>query len=111
LQRLKALYEEVSLLASKADPTLKPWVLAEGIRQQKKMKHIGTRIFRAEKKNLSVQMDRIDKLFERLYPGGKMQERRENYLYYAAQIGDKYLETLFEYLDPFNKELVVIIED
>lgn len=107
---LEALFARVAEKARAIDPTLEKKVLAEGARQLKALESIETRLVRAEKQKHEQAINQIRKLRDKLFPDGKLQERRENFLSIATRIGDTFFEALFEHLDPLDRRFVVFIE-
>lgn len=51
-------------------------------------------------------------MHDRLFPGGGLQERKENVLAYFSKYGkDNFLDLLKENLAPFEKDLIVLTEN
>ena len=109
-RELEALFARVAEKARAIDPTMEKKVLAEGARQLKALEGIETRLVRAEKQKHEQAINQIRKLRDKLFPGGKLQERHDNFLSIATRIGDTFFETVFAHLDPMDRRFVVFVE-
>lgn len=109
-QKLALIFMDISERAAKTDPTFEKMVLADGARAAKMLTRIEKRMMKAEKSRHSLTIDRINHVFDRLFPGGGLQERRHNFFEYYARYGTGFLKTLFEELDPLRLEFAVIEE-
>jgi bacillithiol biosynthesis cysteine-adding enzyme BshC len=110
-QEQKLIHDAYAMLASKAekiDPTLAKAILAEETKQVKAFEQLGSRLIRAEKQQQETQLKRIHKLKEKLFPGGGLQERYENFLPYYAEQGDAWIETMIHVCDPMVEKFIVL---
>ena len=92
------------------DPTLGKKVEADMTRMMKDVEHLGKRLVRAEKAQNETRIGQVTKLYEKLNPEGKLQERFDNFIPQYLRYGDAFIEMLIEQLDPFIKEVLVIEE-
>lgn len=66
------------------------------------------KIRRAEKKKAEVAMRKIAKLRELVFPGGTLQERRENFMPCYLSYGDQFLEILHREIKPLTAEFLIL---
>jgi len=107
---LKAVEQAFHALAEKAekvDPTLSKAILAEQSKQLKSFEQLGSRLLRAEKQQQEVQLKRIQKLRERLFPENGLQERHENFLPFYTQYGPAWIDRLVPLCDPLEGKFTV----
>lgn len=97
-------------LAEKAefvDHTLAQAIRAEQIKQVRSFEQLGARLLRAEKQHQEVQLKRIQKIRERLFPENGLQERRENFLPFYTQYGPEWLAQLVDICDPLDTRFTI----
>jgi bacillithiol biosynthesis cysteine-adding enzyme BshC len=109
--RLNALYDALLARATAADPTLKGAVEAGRTRALQGLDHLGLRLVRAAKRQQRTTLDRMARVHEALFPGGGLQERRDNILPLLAARGEGLLDELLERLDPLDPHFSLLIED
>ncbi len=108
---LEQFFKNLSLKARRADPSLEQFTLAEGAKLLKSLKSISDKINRAAKQKNEVDINRIRKIKERLFPKGKLQERYDNFIPYYLRYGKKWFEDLLEVMEPLNKNFLIIEEN
>jgi bacillithiol biosynthesis cysteine-adding enzyme BshC len=99
-----------ALLASKAvkiDPTLSTSILAEQSKQLKQFEQLGSRLLRVEKQQQDTNIKRIQRLKEKLFPEGGLQERHDNFLSFYAESGPTWIDGLVEICDPWEGKFIV----
>lgn len=109
-EKLLDLFDTISKTAESVDPTLKKMVLADGARAAKSLRRIEKRMVRAAKYRHELSVNRVEELFEHLFPGDGLQERHANYFDFYARYGDDFLRTLLEKLDPLDFRFTVLSE-
>jgi bacillithiol biosynthesis cysteine-adding enzyme BshC len=57
------------------------------------------KMLRAQKRKMEVELQRIKKLKQELFPANSLQERRDNFLGYYAQYGPEYFNALLKGMD------------
>ena len=67
-------------------------------------------LVRAAKRQQSEVLQRMQAVQQELFPGGGLQERRENILPQLASRGDTYLAELMGTLDPLDARFSVLVE-
>lgn len=107
LQQVNEQFEQHAL---DVDFTLKASALAT----QQKMKNVVTnfekKLFRAEKKKHQITIQRMNAVFDTIYPSGKLQERYENFSQYYAQYGANWIDWMLENFNLFTQTVKVLKE-
>jgi bacillithiol biosynthesis cysteine-adding enzyme BshC len=99
---LASFYASLSAKASAADSTLKASVEARAKAADKGLERIGKSLVRAAKRKEHETLSRMDAVHAAVFPGGGLQERRDNILPLLAAHGEGFLDELLEKLDPLN---------
>ena len=66
------------------------------------------KLVRAEKRNASVELNRLHLLLEHIYPGGALQERKQSVSTFILAHGKGVLKDLLENLDPLENRFCVL---
>lgn len=107
---LRKINEELAHFAQEVDFTLK----ASASSTQQKMKNLLSnfekKLFRAEKKKHQITIERLNYVYDVLYPNGKLQERYENFSQYYAQYGEEWFSWMLEEFNLFTKTVKVLEE-
>jgi bacillithiol biosynthesis cysteine-adding enzyme BshC len=110
---LAVIDEEFLNIASQVeqmDPTLKASVEAEQQKIRKVLKGFEEKVLRSVKKQNETEVKQIQKLHEKLFPLGKLQERTENVLPFIFNYDLAFIEELMNSMDPFKTVLNVFKE-
>ena len=105
---LGQLYEALVQRAKSADPTLEGSVRGEAQKAAKGLEAIEGKLLRAAKREQELALQRLTKLHDRIFPGGVLQERRENFIPYYLEHGPAFFDRLLE-LDPFEKKFSALV--
>ena len=105
---LKAFYDALLERAKTIDPGLKGSVEARRARSMHGLDRIGKGFLRAAKREQSTALGRIENIHAAVFPGGGLQERRENILPDLAAFGPNYLDELLRILDPLANVFTVV---
>jgi len=105
---LEHFYAALAAKASAADPTLQAAVEARAKAAQKGMERIGKSLVRAAKRKEHETLARMDAVHAAVFPGGGLQERRDNILPMLAAHGDGFLDELLEKLDLLAQEFTLL---
>lgn len=105
---LSKAYAQLAAKAEKLDPTLATAILAEQHKQIKQFEQLGSRLLRTEKQLQETHLKRIQKIKERLFPEGGLQERYENFLPYYAVYGARWIDAMVEICDPLEEKFTVV---
>jgi bacillithiol biosynthesis cysteine-adding enzyme BshC len=108
-RELECIFERLKLRAHKIDPTLAPSTEAVKVRLEKAILNLEKKLLKAEKKNFADAMNNLDKIKSALFPGGGLQERKENFgLFYVAQ-GDDFIQNLIQHFIPLDFKFTILI--
>jgi bacillithiol biosynthesis cysteine-adding enzyme BshC len=94
-------FEKLKERAAAIDPTLGPFLGAEGKRALNSLEKIERKMLRAEKRLQSDKLRQIEQVKESLFPNGSLQERTDNFLNFY-QKDNAFISKLMMYLDPFD---------
>lgn len=107
---IATLFEKLSHQVVTVDTTLKAHIEALHKQSEKKIIEVGKKILRAEKRNQANAMQQIAQLKQALFPNNNLQERIDNILPYYAVWGADFIDTLYQYSNPFEQAFVVLEE-
>jgi bacillithiol synthase len=92
---------------SKIDPTLEASADKAGTVFENELENLRKKVYRSIKKKKSIQISRINRIKENLYPGGSLQERQIAMIFYMNKYGpdiwDRLLITLSDELPDSHK--------
>ncbi len=111
LEQIRSAYAQLADKAEKLDPTLSKAILAEETKQLKQFEQLGSRLMRTEKQLHETQIKRIQKLKEKLFPEGGLQERHENFLAFYSQSGPAWIDTIVRMADPLIGKFTVVVQE
>ncbi len=106
--KLAPLYDAIAKHLSTIDPTLEKRVLATWARHEKDIDGLEKSGIKARKVQSEVQLNRLHKLREVLYPDGIFQERRTNFFQLQALTNEHLIEGLLNAFDGFNPLIHII---
>jgi bacillithiol synthase len=93
--------------AAAIDPTLGPFLGAEGKRALNSLENIERKMLRAEKRLQSDKLRQIEQVKDSLFPNGSLQERTDNFLNFY-QKDNAFISKLLTYLDPFDLKFHIL---
>ncbi len=103
--------ESIVKKATSIDPTLGTKYEADKLRILKDIDHLGKRLVRTEKAQNETRIAQLIKLYEKLFPEGKLQERHDNFIPHYIRHGKDYLSMLIKHLDPLFNEVMILEEE
>jgi bacillithiol biosynthesis cysteine-adding enzyme BshC len=98
---INTIYNSLRQRAESIDPTLGPFVGAEGKRAMDSLEKIERKLLRAEKRLHSDKLRQIENVKDSLFPNGNLQERTDNFLNFYQQ-DKEFIAKLIEQFDPFD---------
>jgi bacillithiol biosynthesis cysteine-adding enzyme BshC len=108
LERAEALFTAVEAQAAAVDATLAPHVASIRARSIKLLRELEKKMLRAEKRKYQDSESGINKIHAALFPGGGLQERRENFSYFYAEWGSTFLEQLLHHSPALEQEFTLL---
>lgn len=105
---LQALYRKLSVIAGDTDPTLSEHVVALETKAVYRITELEKKIQRAARKQFATEQSRIQKLRAELFPGGSLQERKENAARFYAKEGRDWLQKIYAACTGMNNGFGVV---
>ena len=105
---LEEQFEYLESLILETDASFKGAVQAQKSKQFKGIDRLEHRLLKAQKIKLKDHIERLVLLQEKLFPGGYMQERVENFSDFYLQHGVEFIDFLMETFEPLSAEFSVI---
>lgn len=107
-KELSCIFEKIKLRAYKIDPTLSPSADAVKARLHKAVSNLEKKLIKAEKRNHSGALSQIENIKNRLFPGGGLQERFDNFGLFYVKYGDKLIEELIHHFKPLDFKFTIL---
>jgi bacillithiol biosynthesis cysteine-adding enzyme BshC len=105
---LNAIFGKIRLRTHKIDPSLGPSTEAIKARLKKAMNNLEKKLMKAEKRNHQHALADIDNVKEKLFPGGGLQERSENFALLYVKYGDNLFRDLYKYFNPLDFKFTIL---
>ena len=97
---LTTLFRQITEKIANIDSTLKASAESEYKKCINGLEVLEQKVFKAEKRKFEQELQQIKNLQEKLFPGGKLQERVENFLPFYLKFGHRFIELLYENFNP-----------
>ena len=101
-------YKEIAKKSAAIDPSLSKSVLADMTKQLKNIDQMESRIKRSLKSQQDVNVKKIEKLKEKLFPNNGLQERYDNFMPHYLAIGEDFFDQLIQHLDPMDRKFICV---
>jgi len=110
-QAFSELKNQLTTKVMKADPGLEKFVAGELVRMEKQIQSVREKMYRSIKSQHDQALVSIDQVKSKLFPNNGLQERSVN-LFQLCAGGkvDERIEQLHGFIDPFEKDFIVIRE-
>nr|MBC7614106.1 bacillithiol biosynthesis cysteine-adding enzyme BshC [Pseudopedobacter sp.] len=105
---LKSVFDDLKLRVQQIDPTLAPSTEAVAVRLKKALDSLEKKLMRAEKRNFSEALNTIEKIKNQLFPGGGLQERKENFGLFYVKYGDDFIPELLKHFKPLDFKFTIL---
>jgi uncharacterized protein YllA (UPF0747 family) len=89
------------------DPTLKPAVESEKVKNATALDHLEKRIKKAEEKKFETSLAQLHGLKEKLFPGGGLQERSDNFLNFYLN-DPEFISKISQHFDPLDFKFNIV---
>lgn len=106
--QLKSVFDELKIRAKKIDPTLAPSTEAVEVRLKRALDSLEKKLIRAEKRNFSESISDIETIKNQLFPGGGLQERKENFGLFYVKYGDDFIKNLIQHFKPLDFKFTIL---
>lgn len=105
---LKRQFRDLYRLAEKTDASFLGAVAAQEKKQINGLENLEKRLLKAQKRNLSDELDRLRIIQNELFPNQSLQERHLNFSEFYLEYGEELLDILKEDLDPLDMRFRVL---
>ena len=105
---IENIFRSLGAKAASLDPTLKSAADAALTKMKYQLSILETKMLRAEKRKMQVQLTRISKLKACLFPNGGLQERVENFSEYFLLYGPSFFDIIKDGTEPLSGKFLVI---
>jgi len=72
------------------------------------MDRLEKKLLKADQKNFKEALDQIDLVKDKLFPGGVLQERVENFGSYYVKYGDDFIRDLIRHFQPLEFKFTIL---
>lgn len=101
-------YEALKARAVATDPTLEGAVSAIAKRAMNGLDALGKKLVRAAKREQHAPLEQLSLVHEHVFPGGGLQERRENFMPWYVREGPAFFDRLLSDLDPMDPRFSIL---
>ncbi len=105
---IEDIFSSLKQKATAIDPTLGPAAAAALTKMASQLTGLEKKMLRAEKKKLQIEMARIEKVKNILFPASSLQERVENFMEYYLQYGATFFDTIKDGIKPLTLQFLII---
>jgi len=105
---IEQIFNRLQQKATGLDPTLTQAAEAALAKMKYQLKVMETKMLRAEKRKMAVQLARIAKLKAGLFPRDSLQERVENFAEYYLDYGPAFFDVVKEGIEPLVSQFLVV---
>jgi bacillithiol synthase len=109
-KQIEAVFARISQLATSIDPTLTKTVAAEQQKTHNALEVLEKKLVKANDSKYETYFNQLTNLKDKLFPGGNLQERTENFLTYYTNNPDLIPE-LVAALDPLEGKFTILEEE
>lgn len=103
-----ALFGKIKLRAHKIDPSLGPSTEAVKARLKKAIHNLEKKLLKADKHNHQEALIQLERVKDKLFPNGGLQERSENFAPLYLKYGDSLMEDLEKYFNPLDFKFTIL---
>ncbi|GGG56380.1 putative cysteine ligase BshC [Croceivirga lutea] len=105
---LETQFESLYKLAKMTDKSFLGAVKAQEVKQKKGLDNLEKRLLKAQKRKLKDHVVRLSSLQNTLFPNQSLQERQWNFSQIYLELGDEFIASLFENLNPLQQEFTIL---
>jgi len=103
-----AIFAKMKLRAHKIDPSLGASTEAVKARLKKAINNLEKKLLKADKHNHEDALIQIERIKDKLFPGGGLQERTENFASLYLKHGDDLISDLEKYFNPLDFKFTIL---
>lgn len=105
---LNAVFAKIKLRTHKIDPSLGPSTEAVKARLKKALNSLEKKLLKAEKRNHQEALIQIQRLKDKLFPGGALQERTDNFAELYLKHGVDLIPELMKSFNPLDFKFTIL---
>lgn len=109
-QELENLYNQIATKALNIDKNLEKPIFGNLQKSKKLISSIEKKMFRAEKRKHDVVQNRLQKLYDEIFPNGSFQERKANVSLFYGTYGQTIFDHLLQNFDCTQPKVTVLCE-
>lgn len=102
-----AIFGKIKLRAHKIDASLAPSTDAVKARLKKAINNLEKKLLKADKRNHQEALIQIERLKDKLFPNGGLQERSENFATLYIKYGDELVRELIKHFNPLEFKFTI----
>jgi len=103
-----AIFGKIKLRAHKIDASLAPSTEAVQARLKKAIDNLEKKLLKADKHNHEDALIQIERVKEKLFPNGGLQERSENFATLYVKYGDDLIKELIKHFNPLDFKFTIL---
>lgn len=107
-KQMERFYADLTARAKSADPTLEKAVAAVAKRAANGADAMERKLVRAAKREQEDKLEQLHRVHHHVFPGGGLQERRDNFIPFLVNEGSAFLDRLLAELDPLDVRFKVL---
>lgn len=105
--QIQKIFDELKLKSTETDPTFANMVNAQRVKQLKGLGKMRQRLVKAEKKKNSERVERIENLYNEIFPKGNLQERVLNFSDFWLEYGNDFIKEVYDEIHPFEFRFII----
>ncbi|MGV4530397.1 bacillithiol biosynthesis cysteine-adding enzyme BshC [Ornithobacterium rhinotracheale] len=105
---LKSNFEKAHALAQKTDVSFAQMLKAQEAKQIKGYEKMRKRLLKAERIKMNDKVQRIEQLFNFMFPNGTWQERRINFIQFYVEQGQEFIQEIYKGLLPLENKFIIL---
>lgn len=103
-----AIFGKIKLRAHKIDSSLAPSTEAVKARLKKAINNLEKKLLKADKHNHEDALIQIERVKDKLFPNGGLQERSENFATLYVKYGDDLIDELIKHFNPLDFKFTIL---
>lgn len=101
------IFDELMQKSAQTDITFANMVQAQRVRQIKGFEKMKKRLIKAEKKKNSERVERIENLYNEIFPKGNLQERVSNFSEFWLEYGKEFINEIYNEIHPYEFRFII----
>ena len=108
-EQIVSFYEQLKQKAAQIDGSLEGFIGAESAKTIKNLDNIEKRLRKSEERKHETALNQIEGIKNKLFPGGGLQERHDNFLNFYLN-NPNFIKVLLEKFDPFDLRFNILTD-